>query len=102
VHDWNTLELHKLYQQVRDRRQKGGDFGFLGNVWWRLQKYHQDDWLCALEILEILEHENAEPGVAREVRAFLEQKANGQPEFKKLISDGFYLIEHPVEQKLVV
>jgi len=102
VYDWITLELHKLYQQVRDRRQKGGDFGFLGNVWWRLQKYHQDDWLCALEILEILEHENAEPGVAREIRAFLEQKANDQPEFKKLISDGFYLIEHPVEQKLVV
>jgi len=102
VHDWNMLELHKLYQQVRDRRQKGGDFGFLGNVWWRLQKYHQDDWLCALEILEILEHEDIEHDVAREIRAFLEQKANKQPEFKKLISDGLYLIKHPVEQKLVV
>lgn len=102
VYDWNTLELHKLYQQVRNRRQNGGDFGFLGNVWWRLQKYHQNDWLCALEILEILEHEGVEQEVAREIRAFLEEKANSQPEFRKLISDGFYLIKHPVEQKLVV
>ncbi len=102
THDWNTLELHKLYQQVRNRRQTGGDFGFLGNVWLQLQKFHQDDWLCALEILEILEHEDVEPKLAAEIRAFLENKAGREPEFKKLINDGLYLIKHPVEQKLVV
>ena len=67
-----------------------------------LQKHHQDDWLCALEILEILDHESVELNLADEIRAFLENKANTQPEFKKLIKDGFYLIKHPVEQKLVV
>jgi phenylalanine-4-hydroxylase len=102
TYDFNTLELHKLYQQVRNRRQNGGDFGFLGNVWFKLQKNHHDDWLCALEILEILEHEEIEPELASEIRTFLEQKAVGEPEYKKLISDGFYLIKHPVEQKLVV
>ncbi len=102
VYDNRTLELHKLYQQVRNRRQKGGDYGFLGNVWQMLQKNHHDDWLCALEILEILDHEEVEPVVANEIRIFLEQKGIDEPEFKKLITDGFYLIEHPVEQKLVV
>jgi len=102
VYDYNTIELHKLYQQVRDRRHNGGEYGFLGNVWFELQKHHHDDWLCALEILEILEHEEAEPGLALEIRTFLEQKAANEPEYKKLISDGFYLIKHPVEQKLVV
>ena len=101
-YDPATIELHKLYQQVRDRRHKGGDFGFLGNVWLRLQKKHHDDWLCALEILEILDHEEVEPGVASEIRTFLENKAQNEPALKKLISDGFYLIKHPVEQKLVV
>jgi phenylalanine-4-hydroxylase len=101
-YDQRTIELHKLYQQVRNRRHKDGDFGFLGNVWLRLQQNHHDDWLCALEILEILEHEEIEPELASEIRIFLEQKALHQPELKKLISDGFYLIEHPVEQKLVV
>ncbi|HTE01223.1 MAG TPA: aromatic amino acid hydroxylase [Mucilaginibacter sp.] len=101
-YDLRTIELHKLYQQVRDRRHHGGDFGFLGNVWLMLQKNHHDDWLCALEILEILEHEEIEPELAAEIRTFLEEKAVNQPELKKLISDGFYLIKHPVEQKLVV
>ncbi|MDB4921371.1 aromatic amino acid hydroxylase [Mucilaginibacter sp.] len=100
-YDHNTIELHKLYQQVRNRRHNGGDYGFLGNVWLMLQKYHHDDWLCALEILEILDHEEIEPDLAAEIRSFLEQKALDQPEFKKLINDGFYLIKHPVEQKLV-
>jgi phenylalanine-4-hydroxylase len=94
-------ELHKLYRQVRDCRQKQGDYGFLGNVWLRLQKDHQDDWLCALEILELLEHEEIEPTLSAEIRNFLQQKAKDQPELKKLIADGFYLIAHPVEQKLV-
>jgi phenylalanine-4-hydroxylase len=101
-YDGRTLELHQLYQQVRDRRQKRGDFGFLGNVWMMLQRNHHDDWLCALEILEILEHENAEPELAAEIRAFLEEKANNEQGLTKLINDGFYLIKHPVEQKLVV
>ncbi|HWZ05250.1 MAG TPA: aromatic amino acid hydroxylase [Mucilaginibacter sp.] len=102
AYDGRTLELHQLYRQVRDRRHNGGEYGFLGNVWLRLQKNHHDDWLCALEILEILEHEEVEPELANEIRSFLEQKAAGEPEYKKLINDGFYLIKHPVEQKLVV
>ena len=102
VYDGRTVELHRLYQQVRNRRHNGGDFGFLGNVWFTLQKNHHDDWLCPLEILEILEHENVEPAVAVEIRAFLKQKAATEPEYRKLINDGLYLIKHPVEQKLVV
>lgn len=101
-YDARTRELHKLYQQVRNRRHKGGDFGFLGNVWQRLQRSHHDDWLCPLEILEILEHEKVEPQLASEIRKFLERKAKNEPALTKLIKDGFYLIKHPVEQKLVV
>lgn len=101
-YDGRVLELHRLYQQVRNRRQRGGDFGFLGNVWFQLQKNHHDDWLCALEILEILDHEDIEHELAAEIRSFLENKAAGEPELTKLINDGFYLIKHPVEQKLVV
>jgi phenylalanine-4-hydroxylase len=102
VYDARTLELHQLYRQVRNRRHNGGDFGFLGNVWFMLQKNHHDDWLCALEILEILEHEATEPDLAAEIRSFLTEKAAAEPEYRKLIEDGLYLIEHPVEQKLVV
>jgi phenylalanine-4-hydroxylase len=102
TYDDRTLELHKLYQQVRTRRHTGGDYGYLGNVWRKLQMDHHDDWLCSLEILELLDHENAEPELAEEIRTFLKHKAATEPEYTKLINDGFYLIEHPVEQKLVV
>jgi phenylalanine-4-hydroxylase len=101
VYSFKNKELHKLYQQVRNCRLKQGNYGFLGNVWLKLQKDHHEDWLCALEILELLEHEGIEPVLAADIRQFLQQKATDQPELKKLISDGFYLIEHPVEQKLV-
>jgi phenylalanine-4-hydroxylase len=100
-YDIKTRELHKLYQQVRNCRLNQGDYGFLGNVWLKLQQDHHNDWLCALEILEMLEHEHIEPGLVAEIRKFLEQKARDEPELKKLISDGFYLIAHPVEQNLV-
>jgi phenylalanine-4-hydroxylase len=102
VYHAQALELHQLYQQVRDRRHAGGDFGFLGNVWQRLQKNHHDDWLCALEILEILEHEDLEYDLAQQIRSFLEHKAVNEPQYKKLIDDGLYLMKHPVEQKLIV
>ena len=101
-YDESTLELHALYQQVRNRRHKGGDYGYLGNVWRMLQAKHYDDWLCPLEILELLEHENAEPALAAEIKSFLMNKAASEPEFTKLINDGLYLIAHPVEENLVV
>ncbi|AMR31971.1 phenylalanine 4-monooxygenase [Mucilaginibacter sp. PAMC 26640] len=101
-YDQHTLQLHQLYRQVRNRRHKGGDYGYLGNVWLMLQKFYYDDWLCALEILELLDHEQAEPKLAEEIRCFLESKAAKEPEYKKLINDGLYLIKHPVAQKLVV
>lgn len=101
-YDEDTLELHQLYQQVRNRRQSRGDFGYLGNVWRVLQARHYDDWLCPLEILELLEHEQVEPALAQEIRAFLVQKAAAGPEYAKLINDGLYLIAHPVEESLVM
>ncbi|WDF56469.1 aromatic amino acid hydroxylase [Mucilaginibacter sp. KACC 22063] len=101
-YDASTLELHQLYQQVRNCRQTHSSLDYLGNVWQTLQQKHHTDWLCALEILEVLDHENAKPELASEIRDFLEQKAANEPELKKLIADGLYLIKHPVEQKLVV
>lgn len=101
-YDANTLELHKLYQQVRDSRQSHNGYNNLPNIWQTFQHNHVDDWLCALELLEILDHEEIEPQLAEEIRNFLETKAANEPELKKLISDGLYLIKHPVEQKLVV
>ncbi|MBK0378374.1 aromatic amino acid hydroxylase [Mucilaginibacter segetis] len=101
-YDYKTRQLHKLYQQVRNCRQTFSGYAFLGNAWRCLRKDHNDDWLCAMEILEILEHESIEPELTKEIRSFLEYKAIHEPDLKKLITDGLYLIKHPVDEKLVV
>lgn len=102
VYDSETLALHQLYQQVRHCRESQSNYGILTHVWQQLQLHHPADWLCALEILEILDHEGAEPETAAHIHTFLENKTVEEPELKKLITDGFYLIKHPVEQKLIV
>ena len=62
----------------------------------KLQDFFKNDWLCSLEILEILEQENIYPSIKNEIKEYLEQKASADPSLNKLINDGFYLIKHPV------
>ncbi|MDB5010512.1 MAG: phhA, partial [Mucilaginibacter sp.] len=92
-----TIALQGLYQQVRDCRENGTGYEVLTDTWEELQKNYTDDWLCALEILEILDQEELMPEMAAQVKFFLETKAINKPELSKLIKDGLYLIKHPVE-----
>jgi phenylalanine-4-hydroxylase len=97
-----TLALHKLYQQVRTVRENHSGYDILSLIWQQLQKEYPSDWLCALEVLEILDHEELMPETAKQIHDFLDQRTIQEPELKKLITDGLYLIRHPVEQKLVI
>ena len=89
---------HELFRQVRDCRESHISSDRLLSVWENIKKSFRDDWLCALEILEILDHENIFPETAREIRIYLEIKASNEPALTKLIQDGFYLIKNPVTQ----
>jgi phenylalanine-4-hydroxylase len=64
----------------------------LREIWSELKEKFRDDWLCAMEILEILELENTLRDLAQEIRIHLEMKASNETELKKLIQNGFYLI----------
>ena len=96
VYDEQTLQYHQLFKTVRDCRENGSNPGQLIAVWEELRKNHREDWLCAMEILEILENRGALPELAQEISIYLELKSAAEPEFTKLINDGFYLIKHPV------
>ncbi|MES2378306.1 MAG: aromatic amino acid hydroxylase [Bacteroidota bacterium] len=98
IYTEKQLNLHRLYQDVRHYRENTTAHQKLANTWKQLQADFPEDWLCALEILEILDREKQEPEVAAAITKFLEDKADKQPGLKKLINDGFYLIKHPVEQ----
>jgi len=97
-YDTKTKNYQTLFQNVRDYREKGGDTTQLKEIWKTLRTDHREDWLCVMEILEILENKQALPELAKEIRIYLELKAANEPEFTKLINDGFYLIKHPVSQ----
>lgn len=97
-YDLSTLALHQIYQKVRDIRQSKSGEHLLPGLFEQIRKDHQDDWLCSIEILEILEQENLYQETATLIRTFLQYKIQTNPELRKLISDGLYLIQHPILQ----
>ena len=81
------LRLHELYQQVRDARENG-NHAHLFSLWQELYEQHSQDWLCALEILQIVKDQK----IQLEIRSFLEEKLINDKEHSKLIEDGLALI----------
>ncbi|MBC7745057.1 MAG: aromatic amino acid hydroxylase [Flavobacterium sp.] len=99
VYDHKTQQFHKLYQTVREIRENQNKFSTLKEVWKELKENFSTDWLCSMEILETIHHEAIMPELENEIRIFLEMKAATEPEYTKLINDGFYLIKNPVKQQ---
>ena len=81
------LELHKLYQQVRDVREGRASKDNLVSVWQELQN-HTNDWLCAVEILEV----STDDSLNAEIKTHL-NNADGDEVTKALIKDSLSLIE---------
>lgn len=81
------LRLHKLYQQVREARDSK-NHSLIPSVWGELQANFKNDWLCALEILEIV----ADKDIQEEIKSFLQEKSVVETEYTKLIKDGLRLI----------
>lgn len=81
------LRLHELYEQVREARDSK-NHSAIPVIWEELQANFKHDWLCALEILEIVENEN----IQKEITSFLQEKSVIEKEYTKLIEDGLELI----------
>ncbi|MBL6663728.1 MAG: aromatic amino acid hydroxylase [Flavobacteriales bacterium] len=81
------LELHKLYQKIRDVREGNADKQELASVWQELIN-HPKDWLAAVEILEI----STDKSLNAEIRTHL-NNADGDEVTKALIKDSLSLIE---------
>ena len=81
------LELHKLYQKIREVREGKADKQELTSVWQELLK-HPKDWLAAVEILEI----SSDDSLNAEIKTHL-NNADGDEVTKGLIKDSLSLIE---------
>ncbi len=98
VYDEHTKRYHQLFKELRQIREKHSGYEHLAGIWKELKENFREDWLCALEILEILELESLNTAMAREIRIYLEMKASNEPELNQLICNGFYLIKNPQGQ----
>ncbi|MNK09135.1 Phenylalanine-4-hydroxylase [compost metagenome] len=102
IYDDATKRLHSLYQQVRAIREAGEGTEKLVEIFNELKTNFRYDWLCTMQILEILQHTASNPALENEVRIYLEMKAANEKELTKLINDGFHVIANPVTQLITV
>lgn len=101
-YDTKTQQLHNLYQKVRKIREEQNAYEELETIFNDLKTTYRTDWLCALEILEIVYHQKVNPNFEKELRVYLEMKATNEPELTKLINDGLHVIANPVSQLITV
>jgi len=98
VYDDITQQLHTLYQKVRAVRETQTGYEELRSIFEHLKTKYRRDWLCALEILEIVYHKALDTDFEKELRIYLEMKALTEPDYTKLINDGLHVIANPVTQ----
>ena len=91
-HSEQEKKLHALYQQVRNIREQNCSFALLPSIWFELKQNHPDDWLCALEILELLKAKLIEDDLRQEITRFLQTKKSEEETLAKLIDDGFAIL----------
>ncbi|HEY0176804.1 MAG TPA: aromatic amino acid hydroxylase [Pedobacter sp.] len=97
-YDQVTEKLHQIYRSVRLIREGHEGHEQLPELFNKLKTSYRQDWLCALEILEILHYTGTDPQLEKEITIYLEMKASNEPDHKKLINDGLHVIENPVTQ----
>ncbi|RAJ31652.1 aromatic amino acid hydroxylase [Pedobacter cryoconitis] len=98
VYDEATNQLHDIYRAVRQIREEGIGEDLLPALFENLKTAYPQDWLCALEILEIAHYNQTGHDFEQEIRVYLEAKAVAEPQHQKLIQDGLHVIENPVTQ----
>lgn len=98
IYDESTTQLHQLYKTIRLIRENNYGHDQLPALFAKLKNNFRQDWLAALEILEILHYTESHPALEKEIRIYLEMKVSNEPEHKKLITDGLHVIANPVTQ----
>jgi phenylalanine-4-hydroxylase len=87
------LQYHSLIKQIRDIREKRLPEIILPDVWQQMSTQCKQDWLGAMEILELTDSSETYANIAREARSFLEQQKINYPNYTKLINDGLRIID---------
>jgi phenylalanine-4-hydroxylase len=92
-HSVEARNLHQLYNKVREIRTNLTGYEELTDIWNKLKMNHSEDWLLALEILEILELQNIQSEIKAEINEYLNHFKSISEDFNILISDGIQAIK---------
>jgi phenylalanine-4-hydroxylase len=91
---------HALFAKVREIRElielvpiTSAQLEELENIFNQVLASHKKDWLCALEILEIIAAIEKAGSLSKTIRTYLEKQKTENPSFTKLISDGLGIID---------
>lgn len=90
-HSEERDDLEILYQTVRMIRESNDQTSSLAPVFENLQQNHPQDWLLAVEIVELLKNRKEEE-LLQKVLDYLENLKIKRPEVAHLITDGLDLI----------
>lgn len=91
---------HALFARVREIREliesapiTSAQIEELENIFNQVLVSHKKDWLCALEILEIIAPLQGANQFSKTIRTYLEKQKTEHPSFSKLITDGLAIID---------
>ncbi len=87
------VKYQDLFQQIRNYREQGIQEDSLSIIWENLQKEFSEDWLGALEILELADVNPHYTALANEIRAYLNAQMKKHSKYNKLIHDGLSIID---------
>lgn len=92
-YDNHSKELFTLYARVRAIREAKEGYADLEDIQQQLTENFAEDWLCSMEILEIVTDLGIMPELKLRVELHLNQLAATKPDIKKLIEDGLKLAQ---------
>jgi len=87
------VKYQDLFQQIRTYREQGIQDDSLLKIWETLQKEFSEDWLGALEILELVDVDPNNTELASDIRAYLNAQMRKHSKYHKLINDGLSIID---------
>lgn len=87
VYNEEDLILHKLYDNVREIREKGKGSDLLPVIWNKLKSSYPEEWLLPTEIYEISKSNDSLSELSHEVKEYLIGKRVSFPSSKTIIDN---------------
>lgn len=84
-HTPEAVQLHELYQEVRDIREGSWSHSDLRSIFMQVKINYPHDWLLPVEIAGLLKLTGSDPKLEKEIRLYLDMFAYQSPDHRELV-----------------